>query len=80
MCMEHAKGTASMVMHAAAAAAAAMTEDRAGRRHDAREGGLDACFRADVAAARVDAQFPLPLSSEKLAPAARRLGGGVLER
>ena len=70
LCMEHAKGTAGMVLHAAAA----MDENRAGKRHDVRAGGLDSCFRADVAGGRLPAagrpQFPSrPLSSEELAAA-----------
>ena len=65
LCMEHAKGTASMVLYAAAA----MDENRAGKRHDVRAGGLDSCFRADVAGGRLPAQFPRPLSSEELAAA-----------
>ena len=63
LCMEHAKGTAGMVLHAAAA----MAEGRAGQRDDGRAGRLNSCFRDDVANAREPAQFQRPLSDDAAA-------------
>ena len=71
LCMEHAKGTAGMVLHAAAA----MAEGRAGRPRV--EGNrLDSCFRDDVANAREPAQFQRPLSEEELCAARSAAGSG----
>ena len=74
LCMEHAKGTAGMVLHAAAA----MAEKRAGQRHDGRAGRLDSCFRDDVANAREPVQFQRPLSAEELGAARSAVGIGGL--
>ena len=72
LCMEHAKGTAGMVLHAAAA----MAENRKGQRHDAAAGRLNSCFRADVANAREPPQFQRPLLEEELCAGRAASGGG----
>ena len=72
LCMEHAKGTAGMVLHAAAA----MAETRKGQRHDAAAGRLNSCFRADVANAREPPQFQRPLLEEELCAGRAASGGG----
>ena len=70
LCMEHAKGTAGMLLHAAAA----MAEGRAGQRVEGNR--LDSCFRDDVANAREPAQFQRPLSEEELCAARSAAGSG----